>query len=167
MPGHWQFSADWSRLAEVVLLGDGAAWIWDHVGGVLGERTVCITDWYHVMEHVWACGKTLHGQDTPETTAWVKEREALLWKGQYQQLLQKLNEGTSPDTIHTKTSSSLGELATYHLTRQGGRLAYDGFKRAGYDIGSGRVESAATKHVVANRMKRSGMIWSNEGALNY
>ena len=31
------------------------------------------------MEHVWACGKTLHGQDTPEkTTAWVKEQEAAL-----------------------------------------------------------------------------------------
>jgi hypothetical protein len=29
---------------EVVLLGDGAAWIWDHVAPVLGERTVCVTD---------------------------------------------------------------------------------------------------------------------------
>ena len=105
---------------EVVLLGDGAAWIWDHVGGVLGERTVCITDWYHVMEHVWACGKTLHGQDTPETTAWVKEREALLWKGQYQQLLQKIERGTSPDTIHAKTSSS---RRVGHLPDKSGRTA--------------------------------------------
>jgi hypothetical protein len=27
---------------EVILLGDGAAWIWDHVAGVLGEDTICI-----------------------------------------------------------------------------------------------------------------------------
>ena len=56
----------------------------------------------------------------------------------------------------------LVELATY-LTNQGGRIAYADFRARGYDIGSGRVESAC-KHVVANRMKRSGMIWSNAGA---
>lgn len=53
-------------------------------------------------------------------------------------------------------------MATY-LKNQGRRLRYDHFRAAGYDIGSGRVESAC-KHVVANRMKRSGMIWSDDGA---
>ena len=54
------------------------------------------------------------------------------------------------------------ELETY-LTNQGDRLAYDRVRAAGYDIGSGRVESAC-KHVVGVRMKRSGMIWSDDGA---
>ncbi len=146
---------------EVVLLGDGAAWIWEQVAGVLGERTVCITDWYHVMEHVWACGKTLYGQDTPETTTWVKERETLLWEGKYQELLQRLDEERRR-TRSIPKHQALKELMTY-LSNQGGRIAYDRFRAVGYDIGSGRVESAC-KHVVANRMKRSGMIWSNEGA---
>jgi len=146
---------------EVVLLGDGAAWIWEQVAGVLGEHTICITDWYHVMEHLWACGKALHGQDTPQTTQWVKERETLLWEGKYRQLLEHLDEERRR-TRSLPKHQAIRQLMTY-LGNQAGRIAYDRFRAAGYDIGSGRVESAC-KHVVANRMKRSGMIWSNEGA---
>lgn len=146
---------------EVVLLGDGAAWIWEHVASVLGERTICITDWYHVMEHLWACGKTLLGQQTPETVAWVKERETWLWEGQYPKLLEAL-EAERRRTRSSPKHRALKELITY-LKNQGDRLAYERFRAAGYDIGSGRVESAC-KHVVANRMKRSGMIWSDDGA---
>jgi hypothetical protein len=57
---------------------------------------------------------------------------------------------------------AIRQLVAY-LTNQGRRIAYDRFRAADCDIGSGRVESAC-KHVVANRMKRSGMIWSNDGA---
>lgn len=147
--------------AEVVLLGDGAAWIWEHVLGVLGETTVCITDWYHVMGHLWACGNTLHGEGTDQAKAWVKERETLLWEGRYRQLLQSLDEQRR-QTRSLPKHRALLELTTY-LSNQGGRLAYDRFRAAGYDIGSGRVESAC-KHVVASRMKRSGMIWTDQGA---
>lgn len=147
--------------AEIVLLGDGAAWIWDQVAGVLGEAAVCITDWYHVMEHLWACGKTLHGEGTDAARAWVKERETLLWEGQYPRLLEWLDDERKR-TRSPPRHRALAELATY-LKNQGGRLAYADFRAKGYDIGSGRVESAC-KHVVASRMKRSGMIWSNAGA---
>jgi len=147
--------------AEVILLGDGAAWIWDQVGGVLGEKTVCITDWYHVMEHVWSCGKALYGEGTDATMQWVKERETMLWKGQYLKLIEGLEEERKR-TRSIPRHQALAELVTY-LRNQGGRLAYADFRAKGYDIGSGRVESAC-KHVVANRMKRSGMIWSEQGA---
>lgn len=146
---------------EVILLGDGAAWIWDRVGGVLGETTVCITDWYHVMEHVWSCGKALHGEGTDAATRWVKGCETLLWEGHYLQLIEGLEEERRR-TRSIPKHRALAELVTY-LSNQGGRLAYADFRGKGYDIGSGRVESAC-KHVVANRMKRSGMIWSEQGA---
>ena len=147
--------------SEVVLLGDGAAWIWDHVWNVLGERAVCVTDWYHVMEHVWACGKALTGEGTAATEAWVRERETMLWEGRWRDLVRSLREERKAARSPPKRRA-LGELETY-LANQGDRLAYDRFRAAGYDIGSGRVESAC-KHVVAARMKRSGMIWSDEGA---
>lgn len=146
---------------EVVLLGDGAAWIWDHVAGVLGPRTVCITDWYHVMEHVWAAGNTLLGQGTEEAAVWVKERETLLWEGQYATVLELLNEERR-GTRSPPKRQAIEDLSAY-LANQGKRLDYAAFRAKGYDIGSGRVESAC-KHLVATRMKRSGMIWSDPGA---
>jgi hypothetical protein len=146
---------------EVILLGDGAAWIWDHIGSVLGERTICITDWYHVMEHLWSCGNTLFGQGTPEASQWVEPHQTLLWNGQYAKLTEQLKQQLRT-TRGRNARDALQNLITY-LTNQGKRLDYASFREKGYDIGSGRVESAC-KHVVANRMKRSGMLWSDQGA---
>ena len=42
-------------------------------------------------------------------------------------------------------------------------MAYDQYRAAGWDIGSGMVESAC-KHVVAAREKGPGMRWSDAGA---
>jgi hypothetical protein len=146
---------------EVVLLGDGAAWIWEQVAGVLGERTVCVTDWYHVMEHVWACGNALHGEGTDAAGRWVEQRETLLWEGRYPELIEQLDQQRR-QTRSLPKHRALASLAAY-LRNQGERLAYAEFRARGMDIGSGRVESAC-KHVVASRMKRSGMLWSDEGA---
>jgi hypothetical protein len=146
---------------EVILLGDGAAWIWDHVAGILGERTICITDWYHVMEHVWACGNALHGQGSEAARTWVKAHETLLWEGAYLTVIACVQQERTATRSPAKREA-LANLANY-LRNQGSRLAYATFRQRGYDIGSGRVESAC-KHVVANRMKRSGMLWSDKGA---
>ena len=98
--------------------------IWDRVGGVLGEKTVCITDWYHVMEHVWSCGKALHGEGTDAATQWVKAGETLLWEGHYLQLIEGLEEERRR-TRSIPKHRALAELVTY-LSNQGGRLAYGG-----------------------------------------
>ena len=149
------------QAVEVVLLGDGAAWIWEHIAPILGERTICITDWYHVMEHLWACGNTLFGQGSAEAVAWVKQRETWLWEGQWQDLIADLQQHKRQHRSLPRREA-LGSLVTY-LGNQGDRLDYARFRAMGLDIGSGRVESAC-KHVVQSRMKRSGMIWSNPGA---
>jgi hypothetical protein len=150
------------RAKRVVLLGDGAEWIWKHIGGLLKEA-VCIVDWYHAMEHVWACGRALHGDGTPETQAWVKEYESLLWEGQVRAILERLQAERVRSRAKTKRAA-LQALITY-IENQDDRLAYDRFRAAGLDIGSGRVE-AACKHVVALRMKRCGMRWSKTGSQN-
>lgn len=145
---------------RVVLLGDGAEWIWKHIGGLLKEA-VCIVDWYHALEHVWTCGRQLYGEGTPATRAWVEPIEALLWEGQVRAILDRLRQ--QRDRTRSRTQrAALDALRTY-LLNQDDRLAYDRFRAAGLDIGSGRVE-AACKHVVALRMKRSGMRWSKSGS---
>jgi hypothetical protein len=146
---------------EVILLGDGAAWIWDHIAGVLGEKTICITDWYHVMEHVWACGNAVCGEGTDAARQWVQEKQDLLWEGRWRDVIESI-EKQKRQTRSIPRHKELAGLITY-LGNQGERLEYARFRDKGLDVGSGRVESAC-KHVVASRMKRSGMLWSDEGA---
>ena len=50
-----------------------------------------------------------------------------------------------------------------YLERNQERMKYRTFRKLGYDIGSGAVESAV-HHVVQQRMKRVGMRWSGSGA---
>ncbi|TWT41007.1 hypothetical protein RAS1_36980 [Phycisphaerae bacterium RAS1] len=150
------------RARRVVLLGDGARWIWEHIGGLLKEA-VCIVDWYHAMEHVWTCGRALGGEQTPETASWVKSIETLLWDGQVRAILDQLKAERCGTRAKNKRAA-LQALITY-IENQDDRLAYDRFREMGLDIGSGRVE-AACKHVVALRMKRCGMRWSKAGSQN-
>lgn len=149
------------QAAEKVLLGDGAAWIWEHVGGVLGEDVTHIVDWYHATEHVWDCGKVLHGDGTEQTKAWVESMKTFLHDGQVRAMVGHLR-GEYARRRGKDHRTALSGLITY-LTNQDARLAYDRFRARGLDIGSGQVESAC-KNVVAARMKGSGMRWSLRGA---
>lgn len=150
-----------AKAKEKVLLGDGAAWIWEHVGGVLGEDTTHLVDGYHALQHVWDCGRALYGEGTGPTAAWVKKVENRLWNGEVRKILQRLKNEADQESQAERRKALTG-LITY-LTHQDARLAYDRFRARGLDMGSGQVESAC-KNVVAARMKRAGMRWSPRGA---
>jgi hypothetical protein len=144
---------------EVILLGDGAAWIWEQMASVLGEKTICITDWYHVTEHVWDCSRQLFGEASEAGKKWAEGMKTMLWEGRSADALAQLEN----DRRQRRGSAreAVTGLITY-LSNQGGRLAYNRFRAKGLDIGSGRVEAMCKQ--VGVRMKRAGMCWSDEGA---
>lgn len=150
----------WEEAERKVLQGDGAHWIWERVGGVLDDA-IHETDWYHAMEHIWACGRALHGEQTEPTKAWVKAKENLLWEGKWRVIVSEIEQALKPQRSPGKRQA-LQSLATY-LNNQGDRLAYDRFRAIGLHIGSGAVESAG-KHGVGLRLKRGGMHWSIKGS---
>jgi len=147
------------RAQRVVLLGDGAKWIWQHIGSVLDERTIHIVDWYHAAEHLWDCGRVINEAGT-RLCGWVEPLKELLYNGDVREVLKRLRaqRARTRKAVHRE---ALAVLITY-LSNQDDRLAYDRFRAWGLDIGSGVVE-AACKHVVAVRMKRNGMRWSDAG----
>ena len=61
-------------VALVVVLGDGADWIWHaaarflHVGGA---ACVEIVDLYHAWEHLWTVANAVYGSGTEAAAAWV------------------------------------------------------------------------------------------------
>src|SRR5699024_2450141 len=103
------------------------------------------------------------GEGTPEAAAWVEPIKTMLWEGELRKLRDHL--GQQLNLTQTQTHQSAVQTLNTYICNQGGRLAYDDFRAAGYDIGSGRVESAC-RHVVAQRAKRSGMQWSSPGFQN-
>jgi hypothetical protein len=146
------------KAAEVIILGDGAKWIWRQ-GRHICPEAVCIVDWWHATEHLWKAAHALFGEGTPQAEAWEKAREAELWEGQPEQVVQQL-ERILPEAGEAR--QKVKEEITY-FTNQRNRMRYDEYRACGYQIGSGTVESAC-KRVIGQRLKQAGMIWSEEQA---
>jgi len=145
-------------LRRVVVLGDGAVWIWQLAAEHFGER-IEIVDFYHASEHVWGLAHALYGADTPAAAAaaagWL---QALREQGA-DGLLATLRRVLAP-TADGK--EALRRARGYFRTNRL-RMAYPAFVAQGLPIGSGAVEAAA-KHVVQLRLKRPGARWSMAGA---
>jgi sulfur relay (sulfurtransferase) complex TusBCD TusD component (DsrE family) len=148
-----------AELRAVVVLGDGAKWIWEHVATLFGGERTEIVDWYHASEHVWTVAKALHGDDTPETKAWAKAGLDRLWQSGPKPLLNWF-DATQPDT--PAAAAALKRERGYFSTNAQ-RMHYPSLRQQDLPIGSGAVEASA-KHLVQQRMKRAGSRWSNLGA---
>jgi hypothetical protein len=67
-------------LRRVVVIGDGAKWIWEHVATTFGSERVEILDWYHCCHHLGAVGAALHGAETLQADAWVNHAKDVIWQ---------------------------------------------------------------------------------------
>jgi hypothetical protein len=143
--------------AAVAVLGDGAEWIWNLAAEHFPAATG-IVDWFHTSERIWDLGRTRFGAETAEATAWVEQALARLATGQAAALAVEWR--TLP--LHGEAAAIRDEQAT-DFANQASRMASDRDRAAGWDIGSGMVESAG-KYVVGAREKGPGMRWSEAGA---
>ncbi len=149
-----------ARAKQVVVLGDGARWLWrlveEHFPGA-----VQIVDVWHAQEHVWEVAHAVFGRTTPEGVAWAKRGCNWLVHGQIEELVQAMTAlpPVAPPPGQTK---SVPEQAIGYFTTNAQRMRYPQFRAQGMQIGSG-VAEAACKTVVSTRAKRAGMRWTPQG----
>ena len=55
---------------QIVILGDGALWIWKLACEQFPEA-VQIVDLYHAQEHVWQVARAVYGPQTPAAAVWA------------------------------------------------------------------------------------------------
>ena len=63
-----------SRANEVLIVADGAVWIWNLAGDRF-PRARQRVDFYHVSQHLWAVARTLHPDDAAAARSFVAGRE--------------------------------------------------------------------------------------------
>ena len=142
-------------LRPVVILGDGAPWIWALAAEHFGDRTEII-DFFHAAEHLSALAHALHGPDASAAAA-TSWRHILLDEGPDALLALWQSIHAPADAVDI-----LRQTRGYFRTNAS-RMRYAQFRAAGLPIGSGPIESAA-KHLVQLRLKRPGARWSHDGA---
>jgi hypothetical protein len=141
-----------------LVLGDGAPWIWNlaeaHFPGVPQ-----LLDFYHAAEHLHATAEALW----PKATAhnWWQRRLEQLRSGQMTHFFASLQ--WLAKRHHTSDPAVSPQRLLKYFEDNRDRLNYCWAVHAHLPIGSGQVESAA-RHIVQQRLKQSGMRWSDTGA---
>lgn len=144
---------------KVVVLGDGAPWIWS-IARVNFPEAVWILDLYHAFEHVNDMAALIYPNESAET-GHAKRWRKWLKADKIDQFITVVTEHA--DTNPGKKDEILKSLKYFKKNRD--RMRYATFRKAGYFVGSGVVE-AGCKTVVGKRTKQSGMFWHVQGAQN-
>ena len=148
----------WSRARKKVVIGDGAAWIWN-LSHEYFPGAIEIVDLYHAREHLWELAAKLFPRDDKRRRGWVRRLKKKLDAGRIEQLIDALR---ATETGDAELAHRLALEAEY-FARNADRMRYREFRRQGLFVGSGMIE-AGCRTVIASRLKRSGMFWSVRGA---
>lgn len=152
------FARGVENAGEVVALGDGASWIWRSFAHHYPEA-VQILDFYHASEHLNEVARAWYGDASEKAKRWVEARECDLLSDCVETVIRSIQSWRPQDD----DSREARRKNMLYFQNNKSRMRYATYKAHGYHIGSGLVESAC-KTVVGQRMKQSGMRWSEAGA---
>jgi len=163
-----------SQARQVLVIADGAVWIWNLVKDRFPTATQRLDLW-HADEHLWAVAHDLYGRGTPEARAWVEP------------LLQHVRDDQTPAVIATlaelkprllqaqqeklQTQIDYFEHNTHRMKYQAifaareavaqGKATPEQISLANQPVGSGAIESTCRQYQC--RFKRTGQFWTTVG----
>jgi hypothetical protein len=148
----------WEQAQEMVVLGDGAPWIWNQAALHFGQSHQ-VVDWYHAQEHLTAAARLMKTDGTAAFTRWLNSRETLLYQGHAEKIALELERAarTKADACAEELVKAAGYFHTHHK-----RMNYIELREQEWPIGSGVVESGAKQFKA--RFSGPGMRWSRTGA---
>ena len=154
-----QRNLDGCKPAVCLLDGEKALWEWyrEYLPDAVG-----ILDLFHVLERLWLAAYCFHAEGSKAAAAFVSERLRMLLEGKVGGLIGGLRQMRTKHPLTAAKAKTLGSVIGY-LDNNREHMHYDEYLAAGYPIGSGVAEGAC-RHVVKDRMERSGMRWTVEGA---
>ena len=148
------------QAGEVVMLGDGAEWIWN-LTAMHFPDAVQILDFYHACEYIHEVADAHYGEDSKLGRRWAQRHKRRLLQEGPEPLLRSLGAMRSK----TEETKEVIQRTRGYVRRHRERMRYPQFRARGLQIGSGPVE-AACKVITGQRLKGAGMRWSNAGADN-
>mgnify|MGYP001822290094 CR=1 FL=1 len=146
-----------SHAQEIVLVGDGAKWIWNRLLTFF-PFAIQILDWYHVRSYVVKVAQAVFGPDSSSGKAWSMREQDLLWEGRVSRVIQHLEA-----LQQAHPGVEIIEKTISYFTSNQQRMNYPDYRARGLQIGSGTIESGC-KRVVKARLDQAGMTWTVEGA---
>lgn len=140
----------------VVCVMDGERALWKRLAAWL-TGVVCILDIFHVLERIWQAAHCFHPEGSDAAREFASQRLRRILRGEVGRVIGGLKQMATKQDLR---GAKLGQLkaAIGYLHRNRRFMHYDQYLARGYPIGSGVAEGAC-RHLVKDRMERSGMRW--------
>jgi hypothetical protein len=148
--------------AELVLIGDGAPWIWNRAAALrerLGLAPTAfreVVDYFHVVERLGEMSKTQTHWSEDTQRGWLKVQKERLKAG-------KIEEIEAVVRVIAKRLPEVMKKDIDYWSRNRERMRYADLRAHTVPIGSGAVESSV-RRVINLRMKGASIFWTEEHA---
>jgi hypothetical protein len=143
---------------ELMILGDGAKWIWDRAPelaakvGIAASKVVEVVDYYHAAETLHEIAGIPSDWKTGEKKKWLRTAKKLLYDGKTAELVEHIRsiaKGRRAKKIRSHID---------YFDRNEHRMQYRSFAARHIPRGSGAVESAM-RRIINLRMKSNAKFW--------
>ena len=145
---------------ELINLNDGELSIWGNIEQSQGQTgRVDILDLIHSIQRVWDAATLLKPKDV---IAFAKDHIFSILNGHVKRVIQSFRWQATHLGLKDKPLRDMQRICTF-LERNADKMKYNQYLAQGYPIATGFIEGAC-RHVIKDRMERSGMRWSVQGA---
>jgi hypothetical protein len=121
-----------------------------------------VLDLLHVTPRLWKAASLFHARDSRKAEKFVRDRVLRILRGEVDGVVRGLRRMSTDRKFTGKKLSQLETICNY-FEKNRHRMRYDEYLAQGYPIASGVIEGAC-RHVVKDRLERTGMNWIREGA---
>ena len=149
-----------TRLKAVV--ADGEKSLWE----ATEERFpgwIQILDVMHVMDKLWFAAHLYHKEKSPEAKEYVRERVLARLEGELDAIIEDFTIALDDGSLSRSKANALQHKVLGYFLNNRQRMKYDEYLAMGLPIGSGVIEGTC-KNLINDRMERSRMRWSPDGA---
>jgi hypothetical protein len=145
----------------VVCIMDGEQSLWEAIDVFQEQKQRTeILDLLHVTPRLWQAAH-LFCNDHQEAASFVRQRLRSVLRGEIKGVVRGLRS-MATSRLSGKPRGTVETICRY-FENNGHRMRYDHYLAEGYPIASGVIEGAC-RHVVKDRMERTGMSWCIPGA---
>jgi hypothetical protein len=150
----------WDEAEQQVAISDGGSGLEEFFHRNF-PRAECILDFWHAKEHLRELAQAWFGESSAEGLAWL-DGECHRLKHEGGAAVLKVLEAMDLSRVNA-VAREVHRCETNYFRNHVHRMDYPRYVAAGWEIGSGPVESSC-KTIVGNRLKGGGMRWGQPGS---
>lgn len=144
------------------VVADGEKNLW-HFAEELFSGWIQVLDIIHVRDKLWLAAHLSYKKESPDAKEYVRERLVALLTGEVDLIIEDLRIAMEDGSLSASKAETLRSKVLGYFVNNRERMQYDTYLAMGLPIGSGVIEGTC-KNLINDRMERSGMRWSPEGA---